>query len=91
MPFLQRLLNKDNIENRQKLKRVLDYESSLKSSGKKKKLEQIKPVNYVSNVDAITWENKILFIYLFIYLMFKFSQLDVFIAGLLLVYLITLS
>ena len=46
---------------------------------------------YVSNVDVITWENKILFIYLFIYLMFKFSQLDVFIAGLLLVYLITLS
>ena len=58
------LLNKDNLENRQKSKRLLDYESSL-CSGKKQRLEQKKLVNYVSNVDVITWENKILFIYLF--------------------------
>ena len=65
VPLLQGLLNKDNVEKKKDLKRLFDYDSSV-SSGKRKRLEQRKLVNYVSNVDVITWENKILFIhYLF--------------------------
>ena len=37
----------------------MDLESSM-SSGKRQSLKQKKLVNYVSNVDDITWENKIL-------------------------------
>ena len=50
--FFQGLLNKDDFENRQ-IKRVLDYESSLKGSRKKERVEQMKRVNYVSNNDAM--------------------------------------
>ena len=53
VPFLQGLLNKDNVEKRKDIKRLLDYECSV-SSEKKKRLEQRKLVNYVSNVDVIT-------------------------------------
>ena len=45
--FLQRMLDKDDVEKRKNLK------SSL-SSGKGQSLEQKKLVNYVSNVDVIT-------------------------------------
>ena len=53
VPFLQGLLNKDNVEKKKDLKRLFDYDSSV-SSGKRKRLEQRKLVNYVSNVDVIT-------------------------------------
>ena len=54
VPFLQRMLNKDDVEKRTNLKRLLDFETSLKISRKKQSLEQKKLVNYVSNVDVIT-------------------------------------
>ena len=54
VPFLQRMLNKDEVEKRKNLKRLLDLESSLKTSGNKQSLEKKKLVNYVSNVDVIT-------------------------------------
>lgn len=53
VPYLQGLLNKDDVEKRKNLKRLLDYECST-GSLKKKRLEQRKLVNYVSNVDVIT-------------------------------------
>ena len=63
VPFLQRMLNKDDFEKRKNLKRLMDFESSM-SSGKRQSLKQKKLVNYVSNVDVITWENKILLLLL---------------------------
>ena len=54
VPFLQRMLNKDDVEKKKHLKRLLNFESSLKISRKKQSLEQKKLVNYVSNVDVIT-------------------------------------
>ena len=53
VPFLQGLLNKDNIEKRKNLRRLFDDDSSV-SSEKRERLEQRKLVNYVSNVDVIT-------------------------------------
>ena len=53
VPYLQGLLNKDNVEKRKNLKRLFDYGRSL-SSEKSQRLGQKKLVNYVSNVDAIT-------------------------------------
>ena len=53
VPYLQRLLNKDDVEKRKNLKRLLDYGRSL-SSEKSQRLGQKKLVNYVSNVDAIS-------------------------------------
>ena len=47
VPLLQGLLNKDNVVK--DIKMLLDYECSV-SSEKKKRLEQRKLVNYVSNV-----------------------------------------
>ena len=42
-----------HVEKRKDLKRLLDYDISV-SSEKRKKMEQRKLVNYVSNVDVIT-------------------------------------
>ena len=53
VPFLQGLLNKDNIEKRKNLRRLFD-DDSLVSSEKRERLEQRNLVNYVSNVDVIT-------------------------------------
>ena len=53
VPFLQRMLNKDDFGKRKNLKRLMDFESSM-SSGKRQSLKQKKLVNYVSNVDVIT-------------------------------------
>ena len=54
VPYLQGLLNKDDFERRQHLKRLLiDAESSLRY----KQRQRVKPknwVNYISNVDVIT-------------------------------------
>ena len=54
VPYLQGLLNKDDFERRQNLKRLLsDAESSHKYQHKQRK-KQKNWVNYVSNVDVIT-------------------------------------
>ncbi len=50
LPFLQRMLNNDDVKKRKNFKRLLDFESS----GKRQSLEQKKLVNYVSNVHVIT-------------------------------------
>ena len=56
VPYLQGLLNKDDFERRQHLKRLLiDAESSLRY----KQRQRVKPknwVNYISNLDVITWK-----------------------------------
>ena len=54
VPYLQGLLNRDNLERRQNLKRLLlDAESSLKYQHRQRK-KQKNWVNYISNVDVIT-------------------------------------
>ncbi len=63
VPYLQKLLNKDSIEKRQNLKWLLEIPQVVEKDGELKKRKQ---VNYVSYVDVITYENKNLFIYLFI-------------------------
>ena len=50
VPYLQKLLNKDYIEKRQNLKRILEIPQVVKNDRELKR----KRVNYVSHVDVIT-------------------------------------
>ena len=51
VPYLQNLLNKDNFEKSQWIKRLL---KDSQSSAKRQKIETRKRVNYISHVDVIT-------------------------------------
>ena len=51
VPYLQNLLNKDNFEKSQWIKRLLE---DSQSSAKRPKIETRKRVNYISHVDVIT-------------------------------------
>ena len=54
VPYLQGLLNRDDFERRQNLKRLfLDAENSFKYQNRQRK-KQNNWVNYISNVDVIT-------------------------------------
>ena len=56
VPYLQGLLNKDNLEKKQSLKRLCDIESSerVKKGQRIDSKKSFELVNYVSNVDVIT-------------------------------------
>ena len=53
VPFLQRLLNKDTLIKKENLKMLIDHSKKLEKSEMKNSR-----VNYICNVDVITYENK---------------------------------